>query len=257
MVRGLDTFREYFADFPDNYIIIGGTACDIIIEEANLEARATKDIDIILVIEALTPQFATQFWNFIADGKYEQRERSDDERKYYRFQKPAAENYPYQIELFSKTPDVLTLPAGAVLTPIPIDEEISSLSAILMNEDYYNYTIAHSANNEGVHIANTEALICLKAKAFLDYTQRKEAGEQVDSKHIKKHKGDIFRLGSLLAADDIFVLPESIKADLQNFVNSVKNDLPGQELFRNLGLPNVDASLVFTQLLDSFELNKA
>ena len=25
MVRGLDTFREYFRDYTDNYIIIGGT----------------------------------------------------------------------------------------------------------------------------------------------------------------------------------------------------------------------------------------
>ncbi len=30
MVIGIDKFREYFKDFTGNYIIIGGTACDII-----------------------------------------------------------------------------------------------------------------------------------------------------------------------------------------------------------------------------------
>ncbi len=34
MVRGIEKFREYFKDFPDNYVIIGGTACDIIISDA-------------------------------------------------------------------------------------------------------------------------------------------------------------------------------------------------------------------------------
>ncbi|WP_455586532.1 hypothetical protein [Bacteroides sp.] len=30
MVTGIDKFKEYFAQYEDNYIIIGGTACDMI-----------------------------------------------------------------------------------------------------------------------------------------------------------------------------------------------------------------------------------
>ena len=56
MVVGLDVFKKYFEQFPDNYIIIGGTACDIIIGEAGFIPRATKDIDIILIVEALSPE---------------------------------------------------------------------------------------------------------------------------------------------------------------------------------------------------------
>jgi len=33
MVRGLDTFREYFKDYADNYVIIGGTACSELVED--------------------------------------------------------------------------------------------------------------------------------------------------------------------------------------------------------------------------------
>jgi hypothetical protein len=43
------------------------------------------------------------------------------------------------IELFTKRPDVIVLPEDAMLTPLPFDEEISSLSAILLNDDYYDF----------------------------------------------------------------------------------------------------------------------
>lgn len=34
--------------FEDQYVIIGGTACDLIMENEELPFRATKDIDIVL-----------------------------------------------------------------------------------------------------------------------------------------------------------------------------------------------------------------
>ena len=75
MVVGLDIFKKYFEQYPDNYIIIGGTACDIIIGEAGFTPRATKDIDIILIAEALSTEFVQQFWKFIKDGDYGDREK--------------------------------------------------------------------------------------------------------------------------------------------------------------------------------------
>lgn len=53
MVTGIDKFKEYFAEYENNYIIIGGTACDILEENAGQIPRATKDIDIILIVEAV------------------------------------------------------------------------------------------------------------------------------------------------------------------------------------------------------------
>ena len=105
MVRGLDTFVLYFKQYSDNYVIIGGTACDLIIDDAGFYARATKDIDMILVVEALTFDFVKQFWKFVKDGKYERNESSETDRKYYRFVKPGNEEFPFQIELFSRNPD--------------------------------------------------------------------------------------------------------------------------------------------------------
>lgn len=51
-----------------------------------------------------------------------------------------------------------------------------------MDDGYYNFTIKHSYVEDGVHIANVESLICLKCKAFLEMSDRKAKGEQVDSK---------------------------------------------------------------------------
>jgi hypothetical protein len=254
MVRGLEIFRQHFTDFTDNYIIIGGTACDIIIENVGLTPRATKDIDIILVIEALSPEFVAHFWEFIKQGNYEVKEKSEDDRKYYRFQKPQLEDFPFQIELFSRIPDLLDLNEGTHLTPIPVDTEISSLSAILMDDDYYNFTIQHSQLDNGIHLANTEALIGLKAKAFLDYKTRKENGEKIDEKQLRKHKMDIFRLLLLLTPEDNFTIAKSIKSDIAYFVEVVKDDLPDKAIFKEMGAGNVDVKELFEQLIRAFNL---
>ena len=254
MVRGLEIFRQHFKDFTDNYVIIGGTACDIIIDNIGLTPRATKDIDIILVIEALSPEFVAHFWKFIKQGNYDVREKSEEDRKYYRFQKPQVEEFPFQIELFSRIPDLLDLDEGTHLTPIPVDTEISSLSAILMDDDYYNFTIQHSQFDNGIHLANTEALIGLKAKAFLDYKTRKVNGEKIDEKQLRKHKMDIFRLLLLLTPEDNFTIAESIKSDIANFVEVVKDDLPDKQIFKEMGAGNVDVKALFGLLIATFNL---
>lgn len=256
MVIGLDVFKEYFAEFPDNYVIIGGTACDVVLTEGGLTPRATKDIDIILVVEALNPAFVAQFWQFIQDGKYDRREESADERRYYRFGNPAIDGFPKQIELFARQPDVIELPADAHLTPIPVDDDLSSLSAILLNDEYYQYIIEHSTIEDGLRMANTEALIVLKAKAYLEMSERLAEGHNVDSKHIRKHKNDVYRLGVLLTGEDSFDLPPQIKSHMKSFMEDASKEMPDAAFFKALGAPNVDPKVVHEQIITSFKLNE-
>jgi hypothetical protein len=254
MVRGLNKFKTYFKDFPNNYVIIGGTACDIIIEDANLVSRVTKDIDIILVVEALTPEFVAQFWEFIKEGNYERQEKSADERNYYRFIKPANEEFPKQIELFSRTPDTIDLEQGAHLTPIPVDDDLSSLSAILLDDTYYNYMVEHSRIEGDVHFANTEALMCLKAKAYLEIEQRIAEGGSEDKKNLRKHKGDVFRLAVLMTGEERFELPDHIKAHFKTFMAKTKEDLPQKSIFKEMGIPNVSIENLYTTIMTIFNL---
>ena len=58
MVTGLDKFREAFLKYADNYVIIGGTACDIVLRDTDMKPRATSDIDMIVIVENMTPEFA-------------------------------------------------------------------------------------------------------------------------------------------------------------------------------------------------------
>ena len=68
MIVGLDKFAEFFKEHTEKYVIIGGTACDFHIGAAGFKPRATRDIDIILIVEAL--EFIKQFWLFIKTGNY-------------------------------------------------------------------------------------------------------------------------------------------------------------------------------------------
>ena len=47
-MEGLDKFREAFEAYSDNYVIIGGTACDIAMTGTVVRPRATHDIDFII-----------------------------------------------------------------------------------------------------------------------------------------------------------------------------------------------------------------
>lgn len=255
MVRGLDIFKKYFADYPDQYVIIGGTACDIILGAAGLKPRATKDIDIILVVEALNGDFVKQFWQFIKDGKYERKEKSDDERQYFRFVKPENADFPHQIELFARNPDLIGLNVEAHLTPIPVDDDLSSLSAILLDDDYYKYMLEHSELEDGLRRANTEALICLKAKAYYEIKYRIANGGKEDGKHLKKHKADVFRLAVTMSEKPVYVLHERMKTDMQKFINEVRDDLPGKDIFKEMGLGQIEIEVVYAQLIKSFQLN--
>lgn len=255
MVRGLDIFKQYFEQYPNNYVIIGGSACDIIIDEAGFVPRATKDIDLILVVEALSSDFVKQFWQFINDGNYQQREKSNDEREYYRFIKPENTDFPYQIELFARNPDVIVLESEAYLTPIPVDDDLSSLSAILINDDYYNYIIEHSQVEDGLHYANIEALICLKAKAFLEIKERIEKGIIEDTKQLRKHKADVFRLTVMLKPESIFDLPENIQSHINQFAALIAGDLPDKAIFKEMGLSSTDPNAVFEQFKKSFKVS--
>lgn len=188
MVRGLDFFRNYFKAHSDKYILIGGTACDLAMGRMDLDFRATKDLDIVLIIEALTSEFVNLLWSFIDEGGYQHRQKSTGKTEFYRFYEPAKEEFPYMLELFSRKPDAIRYSSKSHLSPIPFDEEASSLSAILMDDQYYEFVRNGKMISDDLPVISEIYLIPLKAKAFLELTDRKITGAAIDSKDIKKHK---------------------------------------------------------------------
>ena len=223
MVRGLAIFQHWFQDFEDQYVLIGGTAASITMTEAGLSFRGTKDLDIVLHVEVLTPAFGQKFWEFVQAGGYQQKE-GDPEQKpcLYRFQKPQDEDFPHMLELFSRVPDGLSFVPPGHLTPIPMDEQISSLSAILLNDEYYQFVLAGRKSKHGMPSwVGEDRLIPLKAVAWLEMTERVRQGEVIDSKKINKHLTDIVQLSALLQPGQVIDLPEKLKTDLQSFAQEV------------------------------------
>ena len=53
MVKGFDSFKKWFAGWDEHYVIIGGTVCELLLNEEGQDFRATKDIDMVLIQEAI------------------------------------------------------------------------------------------------------------------------------------------------------------------------------------------------------------
>jgi hypothetical protein len=218
MVIGVDRFRAHFEGYEQQYVLIGGAACELIMNEVGLDFRATKDLDIVLIVEALDSAFAERFWAFIEDGGYQVRERSEGEKILYRFQKPKAEEFPAMLELFSRAPEGLKLTEDTHLTPLPIDEAAASLSAILLDESYYAFLKLMVREVDGIPVLDEAAIIPFKARAWLDLTREREAGGSVDEKNIKKHRNDVARLLQILRPDARYALPDTVANDMRSFV---------------------------------------
>ena len=236
MVKGIDTFRRYFAEYEEQYVLIGGAACDIVFESNDTAFRATRDLDMVLIVEALTPEFGEKFWEFIQDGRYRNKSTNGQKPQFYRFDKPEDDAYPKMIELFCRSNFELREMTG--ITPIHIDDEVSSLSAILLNDDYYRILLEGKVVRNGLSVLCPEYLILFKAKAFLDLKQRKDRGEAVDSKNISKHKKDILRIAAELVLESIGELPEAVETDIRAFIDLLAQDPFDSNSLKAYGLSN-------------------
>ena len=199
MVKGLDTFQKYFADYEEQYVLIGGAACDILFESNEVNFRATRDLD-------------------------------------YRFDKPEDDNFPKMIELFCRSDFKLKDAKG--ITPIHIDDEVSSLSAILLNDDYYKALLNGKEVRKGLSVLRPEYIILFKAKAYLDLKKQKDLGERVDSSDIKKHKKDVLRIASELMLEKVEELPTAVDADIHSFIDLLEQEPFDQNSLKRYGLKN-------------------
>ena len=255
MVEGLDVFQDHFKDYTDHYILIGGSACDWHLEQEGLAFRATKDLDIILIVEVLSDNFVQHFWEFIKDGEYAIAEVGD-KKSFYRFIQPQTEGYPKMIELFSRKPDLIKAIPGMHLTDIPTGEDASSLSAILLDDVFYAFTINNTILWDGLHLANDYALICLKVRAFLSNKARKQEGYHVQEVDIIKHKNDVIKLTAILDPATKVEVPQIIKNDLLAFIEFIKKESPDtSQILRQQGMGRISLEQIIQQLINTFSLD--
>ena len=249
MVKGLDLFRKHFKNFAGQYMLIGGTACTVLMEEAEMEFRLTRDLDIVLCAEALTGDFFKAFWAFIQAGGYEVRQKGDGTPKLYRFSKPSNASFPYMLEIFSRRPDFI-IADDAHLAPIPAGDEAYSLSGILLDDAYYKFICDGTRTIDGITVVEPGHLIPLKAKAYLDLRQRKADGEAVDRKTVTKHLFDVFRLLLLAAVAPKIKLPGTMLEDIEAFAAIARDANPP---LRDVGITRLSLDEFLYNLLLMYE----
>jgi hypothetical protein len=89
-----------------------------------------------------------------------------------------------------------------------------------------------------------EYIIPFKKKAWSDLIARKESGEKINSKNIKKHKNDVLKISQLLSPAQRAEASGSIKDDIRAFIAGIGDDIIDM---KSLGL----AELTLVQITDS------
>ena len=101
---------------------------------------------------------------------------------------------------------------------------MSSLSAILLNEGYYELLVDNRTSVGGVAALSVEGPIPFKAKAWLDLSERRAGSQSVDEKSVKKHRNDICRLATLLTGSERPAMSKGARADMLRFMMDYESD---------------------------------
>lgn len=226
--NNLMSFRETFREYTDYYTVIGGTACMILMEEANRDFRATKDVDMILIMEDGGKEFCKIFWEYILRGRYTCGWK-DSEPHYYRFTDPNP-GFPAQIELFSRRAD---FEPDYRIIPVHIDDDVSSLSAIALDEEFYAFMKSGRRVIDGISILGAECIIPFKVYAWLNNIELKKQGIKVNTDDIKKHKNDVFRLLSLINPDVKIQTDGRIRKIVISFIENMETEPVAEEFLLN------------------------
>ena len=157
--------------------------------------------------------------------------KNTDAVHFYRFTNPIP-GYPVQIELFSRKPDY-HFQADSGIIPIHICDENSSLSAIVLNDDYYQFMLSGRRTVDGISVLDAAHLIPFKMYAWIDLAARKSEGQHVNERDLKKHKYDVFRLLEIVSGDIKIPVSGPVGESVRLFIKKMESEkLP----LRQLGL---------------------
>lgn len=247
MIRGLEHFRERFKGYSDDFILVGGAATYILLDEAGAErVRPTKDLDIVLILKP-SEGFLSSFKEYVKEGEYEIQKGDSDQATFYRFLKPTKDEFPIMLELFATVDGSFELYDTQHIIPIMTPSEVESLSAILLDEEYFALIKKNAVEKDGINLLNPLGLIPFKAKAYLEI---KERGE--DSKNWKKHRGDIINLAVTFLSDETQeILKGKVQAHFQEFIKQLKKEI-NAEIIKGACKQKVPPETIIKLLEDTF-----
>lgn len=237
---GLSHFQDYCKDLDDNYVVVGGFATIMLLDkELEGHGKATFDIDLVLLTNS-SVEMAQRIKSYITEGEYKIQVGEKDQYKYYRFIEPQKENFAKEIELFASNENELDLTDSQRIIPVDPEEGLYSLSAIMLDPEYFNM-IKNNVDKSGqAPCTNTQATIMLKMSAFYDLKNR---GED----KWKKHRRDILKLALLLTGEERIELIGRMKQDFDSFITHLDEEVT-DKMIKSFGdgLPIVKKDVIDT-----------
>ena len=172
----------------------------------------------LVIISKNNEAFIEKILKFIKLAGYKTKQRTTNESKHnlFRFLDSDDKSYPEQLELFAIHDEYSKIVKDKQIIPIDTGDDIKNLSAILLNDDYYNLLVQHTTNIDGLNIATAEVIIPLKMHAYINLIN-------IDSKKAKKHIGDIIKLAAILDREEIITLKGKVKENYDEFMLIFKN----------------------------------
>ncbi|PJI39160.1 MAG: hypothetical protein CTR53_14770 [Ferrovibrio sp.] len=227
-------------------MIIGGAACELVFGEIGQGFRGTKDIDMVFCVEVVGADFAEQFRAFLEAGGYTARERSNGRKEFYRFHKPTTEGFPKMIEIFARKPGIIDFPEDMKIIRMEVEDGILSLSAMLLNDDYYNALAANGRVVNGLTVLDQGILVPFKAFAHINLLEARANGETVKNGDIEKHREDVFGLLGLLPTEGVVELPDALRNDLRKFIAAVED--AGYEPAAAIGVTQAEGIVILRRV---------
>ena len=96
-----------------------------------------------------------------------------------------------------------------------------------MDEEFYHFALAHSTTEDGLHVADTAGLICLKIKAYLNLSRQELPAHGSD---IRKHMSDVFKLMASGNIGESVALSDNMKTDITSFIERMEALMPNRPL---------------------------
>ena len=258
----LENFAREFADFPEDYAIIGGVACHLWFASRNTDFRRTQDMDLVLLVRTESQPFLQALLGFLERHNYQAEtiELDDATRKarLYRFNNTGDAEAPAQIELLGPDDETLHHALGQRSIPVKAGGEYSGLSCMLLDGNYFQLLRDHRQQVEGISVADENVLVVYKMKAYLNIMAARRAGKAHGSdgsrKNADKHRNDAVRL---LLEGRIAQLPVSqrIHDDIMQFAGLLRSDEDVRKSLVNSFSTLYPQLNVTLDLLDALALN--
>ena len=123
------------------------------------------------------------------------------------------------------------------IIPFHIDDDTSSLSAILLYDDFYEFMISGRRVVDGVCVLGAEYLNPFKMYAWTNLLDRKRSGEHVNEKDLRKHKYDVFRLLQIVTAGTKVESEGLVTESIRRYMEEISAVDESEVRLLQMGLP--------------------